>query len=102
MNPNEELGTLQYVSSAPDFDLAPSVEVKPEDVADLTTLERVKKLIRDRQAYYSSIQSLAIADESFSVEQQLAINKKVSFHLQELEMLIDRTIKEVREKLQYG
>lgn len=100
MNPTDELNLLGYTSSAADFDLTVELDMPtPQDEADLPALVLAQKLIRNRQEYYESVASLDLADEVFSVEQQLAINKKMVFHLQELDSQLDRAITKVKEKL---
>ena len=95
---NDDLNQLGYVSSAPDFSMAPEVDVKPEDINDLTTLQNVLRLLKDRKKYYESIDSLSLAN-GLTVENQLLVNKKMVFHIQELESLIDTTIIKIKEKL---
>lgn len=97
-NSNDDLNQLGYVSSAPDFSMAPEVDVKPEDINDLTTLQNVLRLLKDRKKYYESIDSLSLAN-GLTVENQLLVNKKMVFHIQELESLIDTTIIKIKEKL---
>lgn len=102
---NDELNALGYESSAPDFVNAPAAEVSQEDVAEVTTIVSVKRLLQNRQAYYQSINSIDLKPETlkvFSAEQQIAINKKVNFHLQELQSLVDSTITKVKESLNHG
>lgn len=98
----DELGVLGYVSSAPDFQIPEKAGPKVKDEADISTLENVFELIQNRKAYYASIDSLSLEEDVVSVldiEQQLAVNKKVVFHLQEIETLLLGTINQVREKL---
>lgn len=97
-NSNDDLNQLGYVSSAPDFSIAPEVDVKPEDINDLTTLQNVLRLLKDRKKYYGSIESLSLGN-GLTVENQLLVNKKMTFHIQELESLIDTTIIKIKEKL---
>jgi hypothetical protein len=97
MNPNEQLG---YISSAPL--LVGTEEVKPQDEAEITTLERAFQLLENRQAYYQSIASLSEADRAFDVSEQLRLNKQMLFLIQELEALLASTINKVREKQQNG
>lgn len=96
MNPNDELNDLGYASSAPD--LIQIDEPHPKDEADISTLEEVLKLIQNRKAYFRSVDSLALEDKNFNVDQQLAINKRVLFHLQEIEGMVVSTIRKVRDK----
>lgn len=90
---------LNYVSSQPLFGGVD--EPKPIDEAELSTLEVVLDVLKNRQAYYESIASLSLDDKNFSIAEQLAINKRVLFHIQELEGLVMSTINKIREK-QYG
>lgn len=85
---------LSYQSSSPD--LATRAAAPYRDEADLSTLENVSRLLANRQKYYQSIDSLALEDKTFNVEQQLAINKKVLFHIEELSSLVDGAIKKVK------
>ncbi len=98
---SDELGALGYVSSAPDIldSLLPDAP-NPQDESDISTLLQVSKLIKERKHYYlNSINSLTLNDPVFTVEQQLEVNKKVAFHLQEIEGMIDNTVRKVREKI---
>lgn len=97
MNENEQLG---YISSSPL--LVATENVKPIDEAELSTLEAAFKLLEDRKAFYESVSSLNLTDSVFRVEQQLAVNKKVLFHIQELETLLASTINNIREKQANG
>lgn len=91
---SEELG---YTSSAP---MLVGVDTaKTQDVADISTLEQVFKLLEERRAYYVSVDSLTLQDDTFTIEEQLAINKKVLFHIQELEALIGSTVAKVRSTI---
>lgn len=95
---NDELNNLGYASSAPDFSgLAPATNTKPQDEADLPALLMVSRLLANRRAYYTSVESLSIGD--LTVENQLIINKKVLFHIQELENLVNTTVQRVKERL---
>jgi hypothetical protein len=102
MNPqsgNDELNSLGYASSAPDFSgLAPATSTKPQDEADLPALLLLSRLLANRRAYYSSVDSLSYG-EDLTVENQLIINKKVVFHIQELENIVTSTVQKVKEKL---
>lgn len=96
MNPNDELNDLGYASSAPD--LIQIDQPRPKDEAEISTLEEVIALVHNRKQFFLSVDSLALEDKVFTVEQQLAINKRVLFHLQELEGMIISSIRKVREK----
>lgn len=97
MNPNDEINQLGYVSSAPDLDFAPKVEVKAQDEADLPALERVSQLLKLRKAYYKSTDNFTLGD--LSLDNQFIINKQMQLHIQELESLVDTVIAKVKEKL---
>jgi hypothetical protein len=97
MNPNDELNQLGYASSAPDFDLAPKAEVKAQDEADLPTLEKLFKVLQARKQYYKSTDSLTLGD--LSLDNQLIVNKRIQFHIEELEVLLTSTINKVKEKM---
>lgn len=102
MNLNEELNDLSYVSSAPDFIDIP--EVNPKDEADFSALEEIMQVLAARKRIYVSVESivLPVSEEGLSMEQQLTVNKKVAFHIQELENLITGVVKKVKEKQNYG
>lgn len=99
MNPNDELGVLGYNSSAPDL-IAREV-VKPIDEEQVSTLERVLALLDSREVYYKTVDAISLEPEHlkvFTAEQQLAMNKKMVFHVQELRGMIQTTINKVKEK----
>lgn len=94
---NEE---LDYVSSSA---LLPSTpEVKPVDENDLSTLKLVQRTLQDQIKSYQTIDRLTLADKTFTVEQQLAVNKAIVSHLVELKVIVDTTIENVREKYADG
>lgn len=95
---NDELNALGYTSSAPELAdaIAPKVAVNQKDVANLSTLEQVALLLRNRKEYYDSNQALAFGQE-LTIENQLLVNKKVVWHIQEIESLIITAIKNVKE-----
>ena len=95
---NDDLGQLEYVSSAPDLIVQDELEAKPKDVADFSALQQVARLLRDRRKYYASVESLSLG-EGLTIENQLLVNKKMLFHIQELESLINTTIIKVKETL---
>lgn len=78
---NDELDYRSTESSI----LAP-IAPEPQDVADKGAINRSLALIENRIAYYDSVDSLGTEEKAigFTVKQQLAINKKVKFHLTEL------------------
>ena len=95
---NDELNSLGYASSAPDFTgLGPVNETKPQDEADLPALIMVSRILAARRASYSSIESLTLGD--ITLENQLIINKRMELLIHELESLVNGTVKKVKEKL---
>ena len=94
----DDLGQLSYISSSPDFNLAPAVDVKPQDELDLPALERVLKVLKTRKAQYQSIETLTYGID-LTVENQLIINTRMVAHIDELESLITSTILMVKEHL---
>jgi len=96
MNPNDELNGLGYVNSAPS--LVQQDTPHPKDEAEISTLDEVFVLLENRKQYYLAIESLSLDDKNFSVDQQLSINKKVLFHIQELESKIMTVVEKVRAK----
>jgi hypothetical protein len=96
MNQYDEINDLGYASSAPD--LIPIDEPHPKDEAEISTLEEVLALIYNRKQYFQSVDSLSLENKNFNVDQQLAINKQVLFHIQELESKITSVIRKVRAK----
>jgi acetoin utilization deacetylase AcuC-like enzyme len=92
-----ELNGLGYVSSAPDL-LGELKVNRPRDEAEISTLEEVLTLIHNRKKYYESIESLSLEDKSFTIDQQLAINKRALFHIQEVESMILAAVKKVRSQ----
>jgi hypothetical protein len=95
---NDDLNQLGYVSSAPDFSMAPEATLRPEDLAELTTMQNVSRLLKNRKKYYSSVDSLSLGND-LTIENQLLVNKKVVFHIQEVESMIDATITRAKEIL---
>jgi len=97
-NSNDELNSLGYVSSAPDFDFAPKVEVKAQDEADLPTMEKCMKTLENRKAHYNSRDALVYGVD-LTIENQLIINTRMVSHIQELESMLTSTINQVKEKI---
>lgn len=93
----DELSSLGYTSSAPDFDLAPKAEVNVQDQADLPTLQKIFKLLQDRKKYYSSTDSLQYGVD-LTVEQQLILNRRQQLLIQELESMIFSAVNKVKER----
>lgn len=102
MNPLDDLNSLNYTSSAADIDLAPVDEPKYQDKDDLSALEQVYKLLENRKAYYLSIEAIDLNDKSEALRTQLKDNKRMLFHINELEQLITTTIRKVKETFNNG
>lgn len=97
-NSNDELGALGYNSSAPDLVETETATVHEE--AEIPTLTQVLKLLNNRKKYFLSIDAISLEPEVqaiFNSDAQVAINKKVVFHIQELESQIVATINKVKE-----
>lgn len=94
-----DLNALGYVSSAPL--LVDDEDTKPlHDEANLATLGEVLKLLRNRRKFYQSIDSIE-ADISRSAvihQREVAVNKRVLFHLQEIETMVTNAIRKVEER----
>lgn len=75
---------LDYRSSESSI-LAP-IAPEPQDVADKGAIKRSLALLENRIIFYDSVDSLGTDEKTigFTIKQQLAINKKVKFHLTEL------------------
>ena len=91
---NEE---LPFVSSSPLL-ATQNKKVKPQDELDLPTLKRVQALLEQRILEYQTIDRLTVSEDTFTVQQQLAINQSVKYHLEELKLLVDTTILSIKEK----
>lgn len=94
----DELNDLGYVSSAPDFsDIAPIDKAKSADINDLTTMEAVMQLLADRKAYYRSIDAVSLDEKNDGkLREQIKDNKRMLFHIQELEGMLTTAINKVR------
>lgn len=99
MNPLDDLNSLNYTSSAADIDLSPIDTAKPQDQDDLSALEQVFLLLQNRKAYYLSIEAIDLKDKSESLRTQLKDNKRMLFHITELEQLIQSTVRRVKETI---
>lgn len=95
---NEE---LDYVSSAPDI-LEPKREVNPADESNLSTLERLVRLLDRQIEAYKTVDNLDLTDTVFSIEQQIAINKEVIVHLMDIRGLVQGTISDIKERYKNG
>lgn len=101
-NSNDELGALGYNSSAPD--LVEQDVATPHEQAEVPTLVALRKLHQDRKKYFRSVEAVSLDPKDlsvFSAEAQIAINKKVIFHIQELESLENAVINKVKKE-DYG
>ena len=88
---------LPLLSSSPLMTTAPA-KVKPQDENDLSTLKRVQEKLKEQIKSYSTIDRLVVDEKDLTVKEQLAVNKAITFHLRELELLVDTVIENVREK----
>lgn len=97
---NEELNALGHASSSSDIQMPEQEVANSQDQEDYPTLLKVRKLIKDRQQYYDSVDSISLKDNDlnvFSAEAQIEINRTVKFHLQEIDTLIAKAIEQVKE-----
>ena len=69
-----------------------------QDIADKGAITAVQELLKNRILYYDSIDSLGTDEKlvGFNVKQQLAINKKVKFHLTEFKEVFDEVIENMK------
>lgn len=91
-NDDEE---LEYRSTATSNILAP-IAPNQKDVADQGAINASIELLDNRIAYYDSVDSLGTDVKEFTVKQQLAINKKVKYHLVEVRSELVEAIQNVR------
>lgn len=91
---DEELG---YVSSSPLIATAPAT-TKPQDEVDLPTLKRVQKMLAEQIASYKTTDRLTVSEKDFTVKQQLAMNQSIAYHLNEVKLLVDTVVENIREK----
>jgi hypothetical protein len=58
-----------------------------QDIADKGAIKRSLALLENRIVFYDSVDSLGTDEKAigFTIKQQLAINKKVKFHLTEIQ-----------------
>jgi hypothetical protein len=97
---NDELLSLGYNSSQPDFTaFALPSETRAQNEVDLPALQRVSKILKERSAYFASVSSLQVDEVDFTVKQQLLNNQRMLSLINELEGLINRTVKETKEKM---
>jgi hypothetical protein len=88
---------LDYKSSSPLLATAPD-NTKPQDEIDLPTLKRVQQMLEDQIASYSTIERLTLDSKDLTVEQQLAVNKSIAFHLNEIKLLVETVVANIKEK----
>lgn len=92
---------LNYVSTSPDLQSVQR-DVKPQDVTDMPTLERVLVKLNEWEALYMSVDSLTVDEKPFTVTQQLALNQKAVLMARELKLMVETTISDVKEKYKDG
>lgn len=90
----------QYVSSAPDYiqkeDTASSI-----DEQDISTLIEVLAISERAKQFFNSNESLTLDKDVitlFGVEAQLAINTKVTMHIETIRLKMESAINKVKEK----
>lgn len=88
---------LNYVSSSPLVDTQ-KPKVKAQDELDLPTLVKVQKILAEQIHAYSLADRLTIDETNFTVKQQLAMNKSIALDLNEVKLMIDSAINNVKEK----
>jgi hypothetical protein len=94
--PEDELGGLPYVSSAPD--LIQEDEPHAQDEADYSTLAAVYYELQAQKRLYNSNDSLVLGDPILTLEQQLVVNKRMEMLIQGLQNRISNVIRKVRIK----
>ncbi len=67
------------------------------DEADLPTLKRIVERFEEKIAFRLSTDSLFLQDDTFTIEQQLAINQQLVADLREIKMLVQAAIDAVEE-----
>ena len=90
----EELG---YVSSSP-LVATQKPAPKAQDEKDISTLNKVSKMMEAEIAAYASVDRLTIDETNFTVKQQLAMNKSIAISIKEFKLTVDSAINNVREK----
>ena len=68
----------------------------PQDIANRGSIESLQDLLINRITYYGSIDSLGTDEKLFTVQQQLAINKQVKFHLTEFKEVLDEALESLK------
>ena len=85
---------LEYRSSAISA-LAP-IAPNSKDVSDQGAIAACIELLDNRIAYYDSIDSVGLSESEFKVKSQIALNKKLKFHLSEIRAELVEAIQNVR------
>lgn len=83
------------MSSSPLLETAPE-EVSSKDEQDIGVIEALLELVKTRKEFYESIASLDEGNTTFSVKEQVAINRRVLSLINEIDTLLSNKIKEVR------
>lgn len=94
MNSGNE--NLDYISSSP-YLVTPK-KTKPIDELQISTIRRVQDKIEDQIELYSRISSLSLDESPLTIKEQLAVNKSVVFHLEEIRAITEATINDINEK----
>ena len=90
---NDELG---YLSSTNNSSVQPEVNLRDEQ--DLPTLQQIHEYIVNTIPSYDSIESLTLDETTLTVKEQLAVNKSVKMHLENVKMTIEATMENIKEK----
>jgi hypothetical protein len=88
---------LDYVSSSPLVDTK-RPEPKVQDEKDISTLNKVSKMMAEEIAARKTTDRLTIDETNFTVKQQLAMNQEVARILSEFKLTVDSAINKVKEK----
>lgn len=92
---------LDYISSSPDLQPVQR-KVKSQDESDLTTLQRVSARLDKYIAHHRSVDALTADEAQFPVRIQLVLNQRSVLLAEELRLLIDTTVNDVKEKYNNG
>lgn len=68
------------------------------DEADVPALIRLKERLDEYLKLYLTVDALTLDDRNFSIEQQLAVNKRLVAHLRELIMMVETAIQNAKEE----
>lgn len=88
---------LDYKSSSPLL-ATENKPVKPQDEVDMPTLKRVQQMLEEQIDSYSTIDRLSVDEKDLTVVQQLAVNKAIAFHLNEVKLLVETVVANIKEK----